>query len=94
MTVLNFVGWLLFTKGECIFLYLIASKGEENHSFQTTFSNIIMYIFSLPQVKHHKDIVGLLPDNLALNILQYLSPKELLVAGQVRAVNIFFFSKK
>ncbi|GFO33397.1 histone-lysine N-methyltransferase SETMAR [Plakobranchus ocellatus] len=41
------------------------------------------FISSYLSVKHHKDIVGLLPDHLALKILQYLSPKELLVAGQV-----------
>ncbi|GFR76367.1 F-box/WD repeat-containing protein 7 [Elysia marginata] len=42
------------------------------------------FISSFLSVKHHKDIVGLLPDQLALKILQYLSPKQLLVAGQVR----------
>ncbi|RUS92154.1 hypothetical protein EGW08_000007 [Elysia chlorotica] len=41
------------------------------------------FISSFLSLKHHKDIVGLLPDHLALKILQYLSPKELLTAGQV-----------
>jgi len=47
--------------------------------------HIVTYCFCF-KVRQYRDFIALLPDHLALRILAYLSPQELLVAAQVSQV--------
>lgn len=49
----------------------------------------VLYFVPTLQVKQYRDFISLLPEPLAIRILSYLVPKELLIVCQVKIVHAF-----
>ena len=49
----------------------------------------VLYFVLTLQVKQYRDFISLLPEPLAIRILSYLVPKELLIVCQVKIVHVF-----